>query len=322
MSKQTDIILCGSIAIDRIMNFKGNYADLIHPKKIHVLSVSILLASLKNTPGGVAANISYTLALLKDAPVLLGSVGMDAQEYIDNLSAMGIDTTNVHFSKLPTASFNVITDMQDNQVGGFYPGAMGDSKSLSLAPWKKTKKLIVISPNDPACMKRLTLECKKWNMRLFYDISQQVSNVPAQDLIVGLKTAELLILNDYELAVFSKRTGYSIERIKKSVPVCVTTLGEKGSIIEGASVTKPIKINVAKPKTIVDPTGAGDAYRAGFLYGYIRDWPLATCGNLAAVTATFAIEKHGTQEHVFTLEQVKRRYTASFGKTDDLKYLN
>src|SRR5688572_26081857 len=134
----TPIVVCGSIALDRIMNFSGRYRDLIHKDKVHVLSLSVLLDKLEETPGGVGANIAYNLALLGERTELVGSVGGNAKAYINRLEELGVDISHVKFSKLATASFNVITDQEDNQIGGFYPGAMSDSKGLSLRPWSKS----------------------------------------------------------------------------------------------------------------------------------------------------------------------------------------
>src|SRR4051812_48151611 len=148
------IIVCGSIAIDRIMNFSGRYRDLIQPDKLHVLSLSTLLDKLEDSPGGIGANIASNLAQLGERPVLLGSVGANAKRYIDDLAGLGIDTAQVHFSRLPTASFNVITDSEDSQVGGFYPGAMGDSASLDFGFVQSKEDVVVISAHDPAAMNR------------------------------------------------------------------------------------------------------------------------------------------------------------------------
>ncbi len=305
-------MVTGSIAVDRIMSFSGRYRDHIHADKLDSLSISIFLDELKDAPGGVGANIAYSLALLGETPILLGSVGKDALLYMERLAHDGVNITHVHESNLPTASFSVITDADQNQVGGFYPGAMFDSDSLSLDPWKDEKPIVVIAPHDPKAMKRQVSECIKWGLRLCYDIGQQVSNLPGADMAEGVKAAEILILNDYELTVLSKNTGISIDQIKATVPIVVTTFGKNGSVIEGTSVPKAIKIGVVKPKRVADPTGAGDAFRAGFTYAYAREWSLQAAAQLGAVCATYAIEDMGTQSHHFTPAEVAARYKASF----------
>ncbi len=307
------LIVSGSVALDRIMNFSGSYKDLIKPDKLHVLSISVLLDKLEETRGGIAANICHNLALLGDQPVLLGSVGPNAKQYVKDLAAEGIDTKHVHTSKLPTASFNVMTDNDGNQVGGFYPGAMSDSGSLTLKHWARKDAIVCVSAHDPASMKAQVIECRELGLPLVYDPGQQVSNSPADDLKAGVGAAEVLIVNDYELSVLTEKTGLTAEAIKTKVPFVITTLGKDGSVIEGAKVPQPIKVAIAKPAAITDPTGAGDAYRAGFLYGYLRQWQLPACGQLGAVVASFVIEHHGTQVQ-FSKEEITKRYQETFNE--------
>jgi len=296
------------------MSFEGRYREHIQPEKLDSLSISIFLSSLQDAYGGVGANIAYSLALLGDAPLLVGSVGKDAVLYLEKLAHDGVNITHVFESALPTASFNVITDADQNQVGGFYPGAMFDSDTLSLETWRDSSPLVVVAPHDPKAMRRQVAECKKWGLRLCYDIGQQVSNLPGDEMAEGVRAAEILILNDYELSVLSKKTGMDIALIKKTVPILVTTHGKKGSVIEGARVPKPIEVGVCKPTQVADPTGAGDAFRAGFLHGYARQWPLLACAQAGAVCGTYAIESVGTQNHRFSLADVAKRYQASFNE--------
>ncbi len=307
------LILCGSIAIDRIMNFSGRYKDLIQPDKLHVLSISVLLDKMEETKGGVAANIAYSLARLGEQPILYGSVGDDATPYIEELGMAGVDTSHVHLSELPTASFNVMTDMDDNQIGGFYPGAMADATSLSLRQWAGQAVLVCVSAHDPIAMRRQTEECAELKLRLIYDPGQQVSNISGDDLKVGVSAAEVLVANDYELGILCSKTGLSETEVKTKVPIVITTYGKDGSMIEGKTLDKPIKIAIAKPDKVVDPTGAGDAWRAGFLYGYLRQWELQTCGQLGSTLASLIIEQHGTQR-AFDRDVVKQRYQANFNE--------
>ncbi|HSW99799.1 MAG TPA: PfkB family carbohydrate kinase [Patescibacteria group bacterium] len=310
----TPIVISGSIAIDRIMSFSGTYRDHIQPDKLDALSISIFLDSQQDAYGGVGANIAYSLALLGDEPFLVGSTGPDAVSYMEKLAHDGVNITHVFESKLPTAAFNVITDTDQNQVGGFYPGAMFDSDSLTLEAWKDDSPIVVVSPHDPKAMKRQVQECKEWGLRLCYDIGQQVSNLSGEDMTEGIQAAEILILNEYELGALSQKTGISADKLKQTVPIVITTLGKNGSVIEGAKVDKPITIGIAKPNAVADPTGAGDAFRSGFLHGLVRDWPLNVAAQLGAVTASFAIEAVGTQNHKFTLGTLKARYTEAFGE--------
>lgn len=307
------IVLTGSIAIDRIMSFSGSYEDYLHAEKLDSVSVSIFLDSLRDTYGGVAANIAYTLSLLGNEPYLLGSVGPDAVEYMEKLARHGVNIAHIHESTLPTASFNVITDRDQNQVGGFYSGAMFDSDTLSLEPWRGQNALVVISPHDPKAMRKQIEEAREMNLSVCYDIGQQVSNAPAEDIRAGIEAAEMLFLNDYEFAVLCKRTGLEAHEITAQVPVVITTHGPDGSRIEGRDIEKPIEIGVVSASEVVDPTGAGDAYRAGLCYGYAHDWPLREAAQLGATCASFAIETLGTQTHTFDRESLTERYEKTFG---------
>lgn len=313
------IVVSGSIAIDRIMSFGGSYKNYIHSDKLDSLSVSIFLDNLTDSYGGIGGNISYSLALLGENPILLGSVGFDGLVYMEHLAKHGVNIQHIHESELPTATFNVISDGDQNQVGGFYPGAMFDSDSLSLEFWKDKQPIVVVSPQDPKVMRRLVRQCKDWGLTLFYDISQQVSNVDANDIKLGVKNAQLLILNEYELGVLSKKTRMSEDDIKSTVPILITTHGPEGSVIDGAAIDSRIKVGIVKPKKVIDPTGAGDAYRSGFLFGYARNWPLETCAELGATIAAYAVETQGTQDHLYTYDDVQKRYFYAFEKALPLK---
>lgn len=311
MSKP-QVIISGSIAIDRIMNFSGRYRDLIKPEKIHALSISTLLDKLEDSRGGIGANIASNLAQLGEQPILLGSVGADAQRYIDDLAQLGVDVSHIHYSQLATASFNVITDAEDSQVGGFYPGAMSDSQPLTLAPWQDQDVLVVVSPHDPKGMNRQVAECRDLGLQLIYDPGQQVID-PATDLAAGVDTAKILLVNDYELSTLCDKLGTTEAELSTKVPILVTTLGKEGSHISGTALPEPLTVSIAQPAQVVDPTGAGDAYRAGFLYGYLRQWDIKQCGQLGAVVASFIVEQHGTQR-TLNLADITQRYQVTFNE--------
>jgi adenosine kinase len=314
VTKSVPLIISGSIAIDRIMSFDGKYSDHIRPEKLDSLSISIFLKALHDSRGGVGANIAYTLALLGATPHLLGSVGPDASDYIGQLASIGVKTDHIHKSDLATASFNVITDGDENQVGGFYPGAMFDSETLSLEPWRTLDPIVVVSPHDPTAMRRQVSQCLKWGLKLVYDVGQQVSNLSPEDILAGINAAYFLIVNDYEMEALAAKIGQSVESIKIRVPIVVTTLGSNGSTIEGAAVRSAIKVASVPARQVVDPTGAGDAYRAGLLFGLSHGWDLKTAAQLGATTGVYAVEHTGTQEHRFTLSEVAARYKEAFGE--------
>lgn len=307
------IVLTGSLAVDQIMNFDGYFKDMIQPDKLHVLSISVLLKKLKRTRGGIAGNIAYSLALLGEHPLLLASIGEDQKTYIEALAKLGVDTTSVHYSKLPTASFSVITDKADCQVGGFYPGAMGDAAALSIRSLSQEDILFVVSAHDPEQMGKQIQEAVQLKKRLFFDIGQQVIILPENVLREGVVAAELMILNDYEMGVLAKRIGKTEAEIIQQVETCVVTLGEKGSkIYTKAKGSVPSLVPAVNVENVIDPTGAGDAFRAGFIYGYVRGWQVEQCAQLAATVAAFALEKFGTQEHHFTKEELSTRYQKAY----------
>lgn len=294
------------------MNFHGRYQDLIQPDKIHVLSVSILIDQLKDSYGGTAANIAYSLALLGDSPILLGSIGERDQAYLNKLKGDGVNTKYVHESQLPTATFTVMTDSEDNQVGGFYPGAMSDRAGQSLEPWSAQNPFVVISAGDPSLMSQYTHECITHKLRYAYDVGQQVTNIGNEDVQAGLSHCQILFVNDYELELTAKKAGLSIKELESKIPLIVTTLGKSGSRLSGSSLSAEIQVRPVPGVMPLDPTGAGDAYRAGFLYGYLRGWQADKCARLGSVVAAYTVETHGTQEHHFSFQQVSDRYYQTY----------
>lgn len=314
MKQQRPLVVSGSIAIDRIMSFDGSYSDHLNPEKLDSVSVSIFIDRLTYNNGGVGANIAYNVALFGDEPYLVGSVGPDGIEYLEWLAKHGVNITHVHESSLPTATFSVITDGQQNQIGGFYPGAMFDSETLSLADWYKSNPVIVVAPHDPKSMRKQVEECVEHDLSLVYDIGQQVSNTSDENLRHGVDAAEILILNEYELSVLAKKIDRTVEDICKNTPLVVTTFGPNGSTLAGKLIGETIHVHAVPGVSAVDPTGAGDAYRGGFLYGYSRGWQLKTCAELGSVNASFAIEIVGTQTHAPSREQLIERYRDTYRK--------
>mgnify|MGYP000949224143 CR=1 FL=1 len=304
-----EVIVIGSVAIDRIMNFSGQYRDLIDQENIEILSVSVLVDTLEIAEGGTGGNISSNLARLGENPILLSSVGNDAKSYVDRLSNLGVNSSKINFSKLPTASFNVLTDSAENQVGGFYPGAMSDSDSLSLDV-AGNDSLVWLSAYDPKTMRRICDEAKQKGNYLFYDPGQQITNISPEDVKAGIEAATGLIVNEYEYRAALNKTGFSHEDLLENIDLLVVTHGKHGSKIFKKDQAA-IDIEPVKPTNIVDPTGAGDAYRSGFMYGYLRQWDLVKSGRLGSVMASFALEQHGPQAEI-TKEQIAARFKENF----------
>lgn len=314
------LIISGSLARDRIMTFDGEFENVILPDQIKNLSLSVLLSGLHESWGGVAGNIAYSLGLLKEQPVLLGSVGKDSEtkSYLRRLAKIGADIDFMHWSELPTATFSVITDRHQRQFSGFYPGAMSDLPETALRQtirelskqqrWEARSSMVVVSPHDPARMATQVAECAKEHWRLIYDIGQQVAVVSPEDLRAGILAAEIVLVNEYELSLLIQKTGWSQDVITRQLPTLIVTLGERGCEVFADHGQITTHVPPIAGVTVVDPTGGGDAFRAGFFYAVMRDWPLVQAAQLGNTVAAYAIEHRGTQAHRFSLAQLQRRY--------------
>jgi len=312
------VFVSGSIAYDYIMFFPGRFRDHILPEKMHVLSVSFLVDSMKRLRGGTGANIAYNFGLLGERPLLVGTVGEDFAEYQPWLEARGVDCHRVKV--IPgeyTASCFINTDLQDNQITAFYPGAMRQAGEISIHELGATPHdLVLIAPNDPSAMKRHAEECTSAGIPYLYDPSMQLPRLEPELLEKGCKGARILAGNDYEFGMMAEKLGISEPELRRMVPVTVMTRGEAGALItvEGEEIAIP----PAKPMTVKDPTGAGDAFRAGFVTGLKRGLPWPVVGRLAALAAVYAIENPGPQQHSYTMDEFRARYRDNFGTPPDL----
>lgn len=307
------ILITGSVAFDFIMDFPGVFADNIDPKKIHILNISFLVDSLKKEKGGTAGNIAYTLSLLKKPVSILATVGQDFKEYNNFLSQAGVDTKHIKVIKAEsTSQAFMVTDKNDNQITAFYPGAMNMADKLRIKTLPKKPLFVLISPTKPEAMVNFASECQKLKIPYLFDPGMQLPRLSRPDLVKGLRGAEILIGNDYEIGLLKSKSGLATREILRNIKVLITTLGPKGSIIETAK--EKIIIPAGKPKKVIDPTGAGDAYRAGFITGFLKDLDLQTCGQMGSIAACFAVENYGTTNHSFSLPQFCKRYKDNFGK--------
>ncbi|MFH0864476.1 MAG: carbohydrate kinase family protein [Candidatus Gottesmanbacteria bacterium] len=307
------IIVTGSLAFDFIMDFPGRFSDHILPEKIHAINLSFLVNTMTRQNGGTAGNIAYNLALLHIKPIVIAVAGNDFDDYKKSLDKVGVDTSLIScIQDEPTASAYIFTDKVDNQIAGFYPGAMRASAYLKIENLnlKKDENIVVISPNDPVAMTKITKECKKLEIDYMFDPGMQLPRLSDQELKNGIEGAKIVIGNDYEISLINKRIKNYELRIMDDKKIWITTLGDKGSLIELGK--QKYKIPPAKPKEILDPTGAGDAYRAGFLTGFLTGQSLEICGRMGSIASVYTVEKYGTQTHEFTLEQFKKRYKENF----------
>lgn len=306
-----NVIVTGSLGYDYIMDFPGRFADRIMPDKIHKLSLSFLVDKLNKNFGGTAGNIGYTLKLLGTEPHILAPAGNDFLPYKKFLTKNKISSEFIReYEDVVTGSYFVITDQDDNQIGSFYEGALKHNHKLSLRGVAAPITFVIISPTTPSAMKRFVKECRQLKYPYLYDPAFQIDNFSADELRDGITGAQILIGNDYEIALIEKKLQITHEKLITMVPIVVTTLGSKGSTIESG---KKITIKAAKAQNTSDPTGAGDAYRAGFVAGYLRGFDLTTCGQMGSVAAAYTVEQYGTQTHHFTQKAFVSRYKKSFG---------
>lgn len=310
----TQIIVCGSVAVDRIFSFNDSFSEKIDSKKLDIISISLLMDRYDIVDGGTGANIVFNCAQLGLTPILLGSIGEDGKGYKEKLEAYGVDTSFMNISSFPTATFTVLSDKNGNQIAGFYPGAMADSDSLNLHQWKGKDVIVCISAHDPVAMKRQVAECVKDKIRLVYDPGQQVNNVSGEDLLEGCKAAEIILVNEYEFGVLQKKTGLSADQLKAMPKYFIMTKGKNGSTIEGNKTSEAINIPAAKPVTVLDPTGAGDAYRGGLLYGLAHSWDIVEAARLGSVVASYNVEISGHTQN-FTTSDIEKRFKETFNKT-------
>lgn len=305
------ITVTGSLAFDHIMDFPGKFSDHIMPDKIHQINLSFLVNTLTKQKGGTAGNIAYNLALLKTPVGIVGMTGHDFPEYAKFLENTGVDISKIQTAENHlTSSAFIMTDIADNQITAFYPGAMEDTPKLSLEG--VTTDFVVVSPNNPEAMVKFTKECQDFHINYMLDPGMQLPALAADDLKDMLNAATILIGNDYEIALLKEKLSLNEAQLLDQVEILITTLGEKGSRVQTKKQT--LEINAAKPNQVLDPTGAGDAYRAGFLAGFTKELDLKTCAQMGSLAACYAIEKYGTTNHTFTVEEFKKRYKENFGE--------
>lgn len=306
------IYISGSLAYDRIMDFPGKFSDHILPDKIHMLNVSFIVNGLSERFGGTAGNIAYSLGLLGETPAIVATAGKDFDRYGSWLKENGLPLDGIRIiSEEFTAGAYITTDLSDNQITGFNPGAMKHPSRYEFGGVDKDQALAIVSPGCIEDMNSYSSEFKTLGIPYIFDPGQSIPALSGDQITEMITGARMLISNDYELELIQKKTGLGQCDLLERTPLLVTTMGEKGSRM--CTPDGEIQIPAVPTDQVVDPTGAGDAYRAGLIKGMVNGKPLEDAARMGAVCASFAVACQGTQEHVFSMEEFMERYRKAFG---------
>ncbi|MGR9106338.1 MAG: carbohydrate kinase family protein [Gammaproteobacteria bacterium] len=303
-------LICGSMAFDTIMLFQDRFKNHILPDKVHILNVSFLVPELRREFGGCAGNIAYNLGLLGGEPLPMACVGQDFEPYRHWLEKNGISNEFIHESADNyTAQAYITTDMDDNQITAFHPGAMSLSHCQSV-PKDRGIRIGTVSPDGKEGMIQHAREFVEAGIPFIFDPGQGLPMFNGDELTDLIDLATWVALNDYEAQLMTQRTGLSIDRIADRVEAVIVTRSAQGSQIYVKD--ERIYIPSARPKAVLDPTGCGDAYRAGLLYGLLEelDWP--TTGRIASLMGAIKVESEGTQHHRFTMAEFRDRFQENF----------
>ncbi len=304
-------LICGSIAFDSIMVFRGRFKDHILPDKVHILNVAFLVPQLRREYGGTAGNIAYNLKLIGGDPLPMATVGSDASAYMERLAALGIARTHLRqIDDSFTAQAFITTDLDDNQITAFHPGAMSFSH-LNAVPGDGSVKLGIVAPDGRDGMLAHADQFAELGIPFIFDPGQGLPMFDADEIDGFFDRAEVVVLNDYEAQLIVEKTGKSIDTLAHKVAALIVTRGSQGSDIYTAG--RAIHVPVAHTRRIVDPTGCGDAYRAGLLYGLANALDWETTGRLGSVMGALKIECGGAQNHVADRAEIADRFNESFG---------
>ena len=300
-------LICGSLAFDTIMVFPDKFKHHILPEKIHMLNVAFLVPEMRREFGGTAGNIAYNLRLLEDNPLIMATVGEDFSAYTAWLDSNNI--SRAHIKKISnsfTAQAFITTDTDDNQITAFHPGAMNESYQNSVNDAKGVT-LAIIAPDGREGMFKHAKECFDAGIPFLFDPGQGLPMFNGEELLGFIEMADYLAVNDYEAQMLQEKTGLNLETLASKVKAMIVTLGANGSHIYADG--QRFDIPPVKADDVVDPTGCGDAYRAGLLYGISRGWDWPTCGRLASVMGAIKIASRGGQNHKPSKEQIEIIYT-------------
>ena len=304
-------LICGSIAYDNIMVFPDHFKNHILPEKIHVLNVAFLVPEMRREFGGCAGNIAYNLKMLGGEPVMMATVGDDIQPYRERFEQLGLDQSNVlHVKDTFTAQAFITTDLDDNQITAFHPGAMNFSHLNSVSDADPIQ-LGIIAPDGRDGMLQHALEFHQNGIPFVFDPGQGLPMYNGDELTDFIDKADYVAVNDYEGQLLQERTGLTLEAIAQKTRALIVTLGAQGSTIYTDG--RQIDIPSVKPQDIVDPTGCGDAYRAGLLYGIAHGMDWQTTGRLGSLMGALKVAHRGGQNHQFTRDMIDQLYFDHFG---------
>ena len=304
-------LICGSIAYDNIMVFQGRFRDHILPEQIHILNVAFLVPELRREFGGCAGNIGYNLQLLGGAPLIMATVGSDARPYLERLDRLGMRRTFVReVAEAFTAQAFITTDLDDNQITAFHPGAM-NSSHLNQVTAATGAGVAIVAPDGRDGMLQHASQLAALNIPFIFDPGQGLPMFSGEELLDFIGKATYVAVNDYEGKLLEERTGYSLKELSTRVQALIVTRGAEGSYIHAGN--QSVEIPCVKADNIVDPTGCGDAYRAGLLYGIStgRDW--RTTGQLASLMGSLKIGSKGGQNHQPSRKEIGDLYCRHFG---------
>ena len=306
------IIVSGSLAYDRIMDFPGYFKEHILPEKIHVLNVCFQVNDMKEKFGGTAGNIAYALTLMGQKPLISATIGRDYHRYLEWLGNHGISTEHIKIIEDEfTASAYITTDQSDNQITGFHPGAMKLSSALDFDKLDPRETLVIVSPGNLEDMVNYPQICKDRGIDYIFDPGQSLPMLTGKDLVQAIEGCRILIANDYELDLIMSKTGLDKAALLRRAKAIIVTTGEKGSHVFTPECER--RIPAAKPKTVKDPTGAGDSYRGGLISGLAQGKDIEECARMGSVCASFAVECYGTQEYSFSPEEFHERFSGICG---------
>jgi adenosine kinase len=304
-------LICGSLAFDNIMVFPDRFKNHILPEQIHILNVAFLVPELRREYGGCAGNIAYNLMLLGGEPMIMATVGDDAPPYLERLDQLGLPRT--HVRQVPgsfTAQAFITTDLDDNQITAFHPGAMSFSH-LNKVEQVKGAKLGIVAPDGREGMQQHARDFNAAGVPFIFDPGQGLPMFNGDELLDFLRLADYACFNDYEAKLACDRTGRSLEQLAGKVKALIVTRGGEGSEIYANG--EHHSIPCVEADAIVDPTGCGDAYRSGLLYGIVNGLDWLTTGRLAAVMGAIKIAYRGGQNHQPSREEIASRYQRAFG---------